>query len=255
MINSEGTVAEENYWYSQLVAEVQLEAEAVAEAKIIVDAFRAREIEIGGFPDCAEEDDDLHPGGIAFMYAQGQILTRERYLSGAGWTPEPPDRLSVSRPRGILEILGEDHRVREIEITRVVRDIVRLRLNPRRGRRLRHREQPDVLKLLKRLDAELGPGIAAPDHVLTAAQHMTPCSATEPQQVYPTSGPYPAVCRDGGAPASRAIPTRESRTARSCPTGDTGRSSRASCGAWPRERKSTSRTSSPPRAARWSRRS
>jgi subtilisin family serine protease len=28
---------------------------------------------------------------------------------------------------------------------------------------------------------------------------MTPCSATEPQQVYPTAGPYPAVCRDGGA--------------------------------------------------------
>jgi len=199
MINSEGTVAEENYWYSQLEAEGQLEAEAVAEAKIIVDAFRAREIEIGGFPDCAEEDDDLHPGGIAFMYAQGQILAREQYLSGAGWTPEPPDRLSVSRPRGILDILGEDRRVREIEITRVARDIVRLRLNPRRGRQLRHRQQPDVLKLLERLDAELGPGIAAPDHVLTAAQHMTPCSATEPQQVYPTAGPYPAVCRDGGA--------------------------------------------------------
>jgi subtilisin family serine protease len=35
--------------------------------------------------------------------------------------------------------------------------------------------------------------------VLTAAQHLTPCSATEPQQVYPTAGPYPAACRDGGA--------------------------------------------------------
>jgi len=56
-----------------------------------------------------------------------------------------------------------------------------------------------VLRLLDDIDAELGPGIATPDHVLTAAQHMTPCSATEPQQVYPTAGPYPAVCRDGGA--------------------------------------------------------
>ena len=27
---------------------------------------------------------------------------------------------------------------------------------------------------------------------------MTPCSATEPQQVYPTAGPYPGLCRDGG---------------------------------------------------------
>ena len=42
-------------------------------------------------------------------------------------------------------------------------------------------------------------GIATPDHVLTAAQHLTPCSATEPEQVYPTAGPYPPLCRDGGA--------------------------------------------------------
>jgi Subtilase family len=192
-------VTEENYWYSSL--ELPLEAEAVAEAKIIVDAFRGRDIPIGigGCRDCAEEDHDLHPGGIAFMYAEGRILAREQYLAGTGWAPELPDRLSVSRPRGLLEILSEDDRVREVEITRVVRDIVLLHLNPRRGTHTPDREQPDVLDLLDRIDAELGPGIAAPDHVLTAAQHMTPCSATEPQQVYPTAGPYPAVCRDGGA--------------------------------------------------------
>jgi subtilisin family serine protease len=34
--------------------------------------------------------------------------------------------------------------------------------------------------------------------VLTAAQTMHPCSATEPEPPYPTAGPYPAVCRDGG---------------------------------------------------------
>ena len=60
-------------------------------------------------------------------------------------------------------------------------------------------EHADVLDLLRLIDDELGQGIATPDHVLTAAQEMTPCSATEPQQVYPTAGPYPAVCRDGGA--------------------------------------------------------
>ncbi len=186
-------MTEENYWYSQL----ELEAEAVAEAKIIVDAFRAREIriEIGGSRDDAKEDDDLHPGGIAFMYAKDQILAREQYLDGGGETPE---RLSVSRPIGILEILRQDNRVREVEITRVVRDIVLLRLNP--GTDTSDREQPDVLDLLERIYTELGPGIATPDHVLTAANgSMTPCSATEPQQVYPTAGPYPPVCRDGGA--------------------------------------------------------
>jgi hypothetical protein len=192
-------VTEENYWYSSL--EPSLEAVAVAEAKIIVDAFRDREIpiEIGGFRDCAEEDDDLHPGGIAFMYAEGRILAREQYLAGTGWDAELTHRPRISRPRGILEIVSEDERVREVEITRVVGDIVLLHLNPRRGKDTPDRDQPDVLDLLDRIDAELGPGIAAPDHVLTAAQHLTPCSATEPQQVYPTAGPYPALCRDGGA--------------------------------------------------------
>jgi Subtilase family len=192
-------VTEENYWYSSL--EPPLDAEAVAEAKIIVDAFRRREIpvEIGGFPDCAEEDDDLHPGGIAFMYAKRHILAREQYLAGTGWALELPEGVSVTRPKGILEILSEDERVREVEITRVIGDIVRLHLNPRRDTDTPDREQPDVLELLNSIDARLGPGIAAPDHVLTAAQHLTPCSATEPQQVYPTAGPYPAACRDGGS--------------------------------------------------------
>jgi hypothetical protein len=188
-------VTEENYWYSQL------EAKAAAEAKIIVDAFHEREIpiEIGGFPDSAEEDDDLHPGGIAFMYVKDQILAREQYLDGAGEVSEPPERPSVTRPIGILDILREDNRVREVEITRVVRDIVLLRLNPRSGTDTSDREQPDVLDLLDRIDAELGPGIATPNHVLTAAQTLRPCSFTEPQQVYPTAGPYPSVCREGGA--------------------------------------------------------
>jgi hypothetical protein len=189
-------VTEENQWYRQLEA-----AEAVAEAQIIVDAFRGRDvrIEIGGSPDYAEEDDDLHPGGIAFMFANDHILAREQYLGGEGGIPGLPERFSVTSQKGLLEILSEHDRVQEVEIRRVVRDVVLLRLNPRRDMETPDSEQPDVLDLLDRIDAELGPGIAAPDHVLTAAQNMTPCSATEPEQVYPTAGPYPAVCRDGGA--------------------------------------------------------
>jgi hypothetical protein len=190
-------VTGKNYRYSKL-GEV-----AVAEAKIIVNAFRADEppVEIGVFPDDAKEDDDLHPGGIAFMYAEGHILAREQYLDGAGGTREPQDGPRVIRPRGILEIIREaDERIQEIEITRVVGDIVLLQLTPRDAKGdARKRQQPGVLDIIERIDKELGPGIAAPDHVLTAAQEMHPCSATEPQQVYPTAGPYPAVCRDGGA--------------------------------------------------------
>ena len=196
-------MTEENYWYSQL------EAEAVGEAKIIVDAFRDREIpiEIGGFPDYAEEDDDLHPGGIAFMYDRDHILTREQYLGGVGGMRGPQRPVDASKPRGVLDVLQDDNRVPEVEAIRVVRDVVLLCLNPRRHKHTRDHdygdegggEHADVLDLLRLIDDELGEGIATPDHVLTAAQHLTPCSATEPEPPYPTAGPYPAVCRDGGA--------------------------------------------------------
>ena len=199
-------MTEENYWYSSL--EHPLEDEAVAEAKIIVDAFRDREIpiEIGGFPDYAEEDDDLHPGGIAFMYDRDHILTREQYLGGVGGRPGPQRPVDASKQRGVLDVLQPDDRAPEVEVIRVVRDVMLLCLNPRRHKHTRNHdygdeggvEHADVLDLLRLIDDELGEGIATPDHVLTAAQHLTPCSATEPEPPYPTAGPYPAVCRGGG---------------------------------------------------------
>jgi hypothetical protein len=234
-------VTEESSWYDEL------QPRAAAEAKVIVEAFRDREldkfhdrkVEIGVSLDPAEDDDDVTGGGIAFMYAKGHILTRERYLGGVGGIPGIQDVLSASKQRGVLDILQENH-VQEVEVRRVVRDIVLLRLYPPlrkdtgndepRGsedttpddqagnaedsgrspgdsgetpaddRETAEREPPDVLRLLKLIDLELGEGIATPDQVLTAANgEMHPCSATEPQQVYPTAGPYPAVCRDGGA--------------------------------------------------------
>ena len=191
-------MAAKSYWYSSL--KPPLDPEAAAEAKIIIEAFDRRKppIEIGGCPDDAEEDFELHGGGIAFMYAKRRILAREPYLTLMGLSPDVPERVRVTRPQGILEIISEDRRVQEIEITRVVGDIVLLHLNPPRDGKPAP-EPPDVLDLIEEIDTRLGPGIAAPDHILTAAQHVTPCSATEPQQVYPTAGPYPGLCRDGGA--------------------------------------------------------
>ena len=144
-------MTEENYWYSSL--EPPLEAEAVAEAKTIVDAFRAREIpiEIGGFPDDAEEDDDLHPGGIAFMYAKDRILAREPYLGGEG---ERTDSTNSARQeaKGILEVLQRTRGFEEVEVSRVVSDIVLIDLNPPRTR---------TLPLLGPLKATVGPLAAA----------------------------------------------------------------------------------------------
>ena len=59
---------------------------------------------------------------------------------------------------------------------------------------------PDALELLDLIDRELGVGIATPDQVVTAANGaMGPCSASEPQPIYPPAGPHPPVCREGGA--------------------------------------------------------
>ena len=185
-------MTEETYWYRALAPE------AVAEARIIVDAFRDRGIEIGGFPDSAEEDDDVEPDGIAFMYAKGHILVREQYLGTAGGDREaqPADR--PIRHRGVLDILGENG-IGEVEVRRVVRDIVLLRRDPHRGRDTDEGEPPDVPDLLDSIDDELGVGIATPDQVLTAAQHWVPCAFTEPGPPFPTVGPYPPLCRAGGA--------------------------------------------------------
>jgi hypothetical protein len=184
-----GTVTEEPYWYSPLAPE------AVAEAKIIVDAFRARDIEIGGFPDGAEEDDDVEPDGIAFMYAKGHILVREEYLGGP---LEPRRGERLIRQRGVLDILRENG-IGEVGVRRLVRDIVLLRWDTRRGKDTDEGEPPGVPTLLDKIDDELGAGIATPDHVLTAAQHWVPCMASEPEPVFATVGPYPPLCRAGGA--------------------------------------------------------
>ena len=192
-------MAGKNYWYSSL--KPPLDPEAAAEAKIIVDAFGAREIpiEIGGFPDDAEEDDELHGGGIAFMYAKGRILAREPYLAAMGMTPDLPERVRVTRaarnigdhqrgragPRSRDHASCRGHRASPLELVIATRRLLTV-------------TSPMCSICSSRSTTELGPGIATPDHILTAAQHVTPCSATEPQQVYPTAGPYPGLCRDGG---------------------------------------------------------
>ncbi len=172
-------------WYNQL------EERAAAEVGIIVDAFHKNGIEIAGAPDSADEDDDLRSNGIAFMYAENHILTREQYLRGAGPIQDVPSGKDTLGPRGVLDIL-QQYGFTDPEVTRIVGDVVLLRLNPQRY-------QPDLLYLLDRIDEELGVGIATPDQVLTAAQTMNPCSATEPEPVPAGTGLFPKRCEHGGA--------------------------------------------------------
>ncbi len=198
------------------------------EAGFIVREFAEHNIDIGGVA--------TEGGGIAFMYAEGHILAREQYLGGVEGIRGVQRVQTASRPRGVLDVL-EDHGVVNVEVRRVVRDIVLLRLNPNRPEETRQEdasesndappegnggnsegndrppgdnggtpggnggpaegERPDVLFLLERIEEEFGPGIATPDHVVTVAGEPTPCPATEPQEVYDPV-PYPPICPGGG---------------------------------------------------------
>ena len=48
----------------------------------------------------------------------------------------------------------------------------------------------DALDLVDRV---LGPGYATPNHVITVAGEGGPCPATDPEEVYDGTEPYPAV--------------------------------------------------------------
>ena len=95
-------MTEETFWYSDL------EARASREAAIIVDAFGERGIDIGGETDGAEDDRDVHPGGIAFMYDRDHILTREQYLGGVGGMRGSPE--SGGRQRDLRVTQGPSNK-------------------------------------------------------------------------------------------------------------------------------------------------
>jgi subtilisin family serine protease len=119
-------------------------------------------------------------GGVDFMYAEGQILVRDEYLQ------------RVQRLLG----LPDDEQVK-----RVVDGVVLLCLAPA-GDGAQAAESTEgrltVIEALEIIDARLGVRVASPDHVVTVTQPPPtpgmPCDATEPQEVYYHSEPYPGIC-------------------------------------------------------------
>lgn len=108
--------------------------------------------------------------GVSYMYAEGHLVVREEHLGRVQqMLPQPCTAERVAN--GIM--------------------LVRMGEAASGG-------QPTVPDLLLRIDAELGQGIATPNHVLTVAPVGAPCPATEPQEVYDGIEPSPSVDVDNG---------------------------------------------------------
>ncbi len=127
----------------------------------IKDRFSAEGKEI----DHISTDDGL----VDHLRAKREILVREEYLP---------------RVREILDLP-------DAEEERVIEGVVLLPLGE---------PPPDVREALELVDRQLGRGIATPNHVLTASGVIGGCPATEPEEVYEGTEPYPSVSPgDGGA--------------------------------------------------------
>ncbi len=175
-------------WYEQLS-----DPKAHDEAAFIVQEFAGHGIDIGGVP--------AEGGGIAYMFAMGQLLAREQYQEQIQAVVDRRAEISVAR--------------------RVIRDIVLLNVTlsteyddgsaerddsaaegsgdrepPDNG----SREQRALLRFIDEIDAALGPGIATLNHLLTVSPGgtPTPCPATEPQEVYGDPEPFPPKCQGTG---------------------------------------------------------
>lgn len=202
-------------------------------------------------------------GGVSYMYAEGHLLVREEHLG----------RVQQMLPRAASTSTSASAYAPAECVARGIM-LIRMEADASGG-------QPAVPDLLARIDAELGAGIATPNHVLTVAPgEVHPCPATEPQQVYDGIEPSPSVDVDyagagvliyvadtgllDGAAASAPwlagvqgdpdpLPEPEPAPSRSRRTPGTVRSWPGWPGASRPRRTFSSRTSSTSRAARWRR--
>jgi len=109
-------------------------------------------------------------GGVSYMYAEGHLIVREEHLAR------------------VQQMLAQP-----CTSERVARGMMLVRMGEGESG-----GQPSVPDMLLQIDAELGEGIASPNHLLTVAPVVAPCPATEPQEVYDGIEPSPSVDVDNG---------------------------------------------------------
>ena len=149
----EGIVPEENSWDSDLHVRIR------DQVNHIVSAFAEQSVAVNVVP--------AGDGGVDHMHAEGQLLVRDEHVPA------------------VHEILNPGVELSAAQIRRVVPGIS-LVTSTGAG------AHPTVAESLDRIDQLLGAGMATPDHVLTVAP-IAPCPATEPQEAYYETEPYPSV--------------------------------------------------------------
>ena len=141
----------------------ELDPVVAEQVDYIVSAFGQRGTGIGGVA--------AANGGGSYMYAEGHLVVREEHLDAVQqMVPQPCTAERVTHGVMLVRMPGDSPG-----------------------------SQPTIPDVLARIDAELGEGVATPNHVLTVAPgEIAPCPATEPQEVYYDIEPSPSVDVDNG---------------------------------------------------------
>jgi len=126
----------------------------------------------------------LSADGLSFMYAEGQILVQENYLEKV--------QEILGQPRvGLQDI--RDAPKGSAPVEPLTGGVVVLQLP--RGE---DGKKVPALEALDRIDRTIGDGIATPDQAITVSGGYGPCPATEPEEVYDGTEPFPAVAYGNG---------------------------------------------------------
>jgi hypothetical protein len=149
----EEIVPEEHSWDRDLHVRIR------DQVNHIVSAFAEQSVPINVVP--------AGDGGVDHMHAEGQLLVRDEHVPAVHELLNPGVEFSADQVRRITPGVS-------------------LVTSANGGTR------PTVPAALDQIDQLLGTGIATPDHVLTVAPGG-PCPATEPQEVYYETEPYPSV--------------------------------------------------------------
>jgi hypothetical protein len=157
-----GIVPVPNSWEGQLATRIQNQVDTIKSA-----FRRERNVTIVDVGD--------GEGGVAYMYAEGRLLVRDKYV------------------KDVFEIFNPGQEVSRELVRRIVPGVSLLT----QDERLPAQSRRTVRETLESVDQDLGRGIATPDHVFTVSP-AAPCPATEPEQVYYGIEPYPSLCLENG---------------------------------------------------------